>query len=250
MNTKNIFILGIFIGSFLNVCIYRIPRKESISFPPSHCPACSHRLGVVDLFPVLSYVFLRGKCRYCGSKISIRYPLVELLNALLILILYLKFGLTIVFLKYAILTSLLIVVSFIDYDHTIIPDELVIFGMITGFILQIVYHFRSNFIHGLFGLFIGGGLFLLIALLTNGAMGGGDIKLMGMLGFYLGWKSIILITLLSFVVGAVVSLFLMALKLKGRKDYIPFGPFIGIASYIVMLYGTEIMNWYFTRIIV
>jgi len=242
----NILLLILFLifGSFLNVCIYRIPRNESISFPPSHCPACSHRLGFWDLFPIVSYTFLRGRCRYCGERISIQYPLVEFLTATLLLLLYLKYGFSINFLKYSILTLLLIVVSFIDYHHKIIPNRLILIGLITGLISNTLYNFKGNILNGTIGLLIGGGLFLIIALVTRGAMGGGDIKLMAVLGLWLGWKEILLVSFLSFIVGAVISLVLLGLKIKGRKDYIPFGPFISIGAFVTIYYGTEILNWY------
>ncbi|SHJ82680.1 prepilin peptidase [Tepidibacter formicigenes] len=244
-----IFTLGLLTGSFLNVCIYRIPREESIAYPPSHCPKCNNNLKPIDLIPVLSFLWTRGKCRYCSSKISIKYPLVEILNAVIYLTLYLKFSLSILFIKYSILLSILIVVSFIDLKHQIIPDKIIIFGLIYSFILNILYNFKVNMLNGTIGLVIGGGIFLIIALVTN-AMGGGDIKLMGMLGFILGYKSIILTTLLSFIIGAVVSLILIALKIKSRKDFIPFGPFIAMASLITIYYGSEIINWYLTKVII
>lgn len=240
--------LGLLIGSFLNVCIYRIPRGESISFPPSHCPKCSNNLKPIDLIPVLSFIWTKGKCRYCSEKISRRYPLVEILNSAIYLILYLKFSMSILFIKYAILASILIVISFIDYDHQIIPDEIIIFGIILSFIPHIVDNFKVNILNGLIGLLIGGGLFFIIAIITN-AMGGGDIKLMGMLGFSLGYKYILLITFLSFIIGAVVSLILIGIKIKSRKDFIPFGPFIAMATLVTIYCGDEIINWYILKII-
>ena len=235
------------IGSFLNVCIYRIPKGKSITYPPSHCPKCEHKLKLMDLIPILSYLLNKGKCRYCGEQISLQYPIVEVLNALCWSILYFKLGLNITFINYAILVSILIVVSFIDYHHKIIPDRLILFGLICSLVFQFFYNWKVNYLNGLIGMLIGGGIFLLIALIT-GAMGGGDIKLMGILGFWLGWQNIVVVTFLSFIVGAVISLFLMAFKIKGRKDFIPFGPFISIAAFITMLYGTEIIQWYISRL--
>ncbi len=236
--------LGLLIGSFLNVCIYRIPENKSISYPPSHCLKCKTRLRPMDLIPVFSYLFTKGKCRYCGEKISPQYPIVEMISGIIYLLLFLKFGQTIFFIKYAILASLLIVIAFIDLKHQIIPDGLIILGFIIGFIFNILITPRTSFIQGIMGLLIGGGLFLIIAVVTNGAMGGGDIKLMGVLGFALGWKYILLIAFLSFVIGALISIFLLIFKIKGRKDYIPFGPFISISAFITMLYGTKIISWY------
>ena len=232
------------IGSFLNVCIFRIPKRKSISFPPSHCPKCEAKLRPLDLIPLLSYIFYKGKCRYCGEKISLQYPTVELLNGLICLFLYMKYGLTLYFFKYAILASLLIVISFIDFKYQIIPDRLNIFCLAVGIFFTLSYGNKWLVVNSALGLFIGGGLFLLIAIVTKGAMGGGDIKLMGALGFCLGWKYILLTTLLSFVIGEIISIILLAFKIKGRKDYIPFGPFISIAAIVTMTYGKEILEWY------
>ena len=132
MDYALIAILGLVIGSFLNVCIYRIPKEESIAFPPSHCANCKHNLSPIDLVPVFSYIFLRGRCRYCKEKISIRYPLIESLNGILYLIVYLKFGLTLIALKYCILVSILIVIGMIDYDTQFVFTSTTIFGGIIG----------------------------------------------------------------------------------------------------------------------
>lgn len=237
-------LISVVLGSFLNVCIYRIPKGESISFPPSHCPKCETRLKPMDLIPILSYIFSKGKCRYCGEKISPQYPIVELLNGLIYLVLYMKYGLTLYFFKYAILASLLIVISFIDLKYQIIPDRLNLLCLLVGIFFTLSYGNKWLIVNSSLGLFTGGGMFLLIAIVTKGAMGGGDIKLMGALGFCLGWKYILLTTLLSFVIGAIISIALLAFKIKGRKDYIPFGPFISIAAIATMTYGKEIIEWY------
>lgn len=238
-----IFILGLSVGSFLNVCIYRIPDGKSISFPPSHCPNCKHNLNAIDLIPILGFILNRGKCKYCKTKISLQYPLIELLTGVLFLWLFNKFLIDIYFLKYAVLTSLLIVVTFIDLKTQEIPDGLIYFGLVAGLLFNL-YNIRTDMVTGIIGFFLGGGAFLLIAMLTGGAMGGGDIKLMGVLGLFFGWKLIILIAFISFLLGAVVSLALIATKIKGRKDYIPFGPFIAAAALIVIFYGEQIMQLY------
>ncbi|QXM05995.1 prepilin peptidase [Crassaminicella indica] len=245
-----IFIIGLLIGSFLNVCIYRIPIEKSIVNPPSHCPKCNTTLKPLDLIPVFSFLFNKGKCRYCGENISLQYPIIELFNGLIYLLLYLKYDLTILFVKYTILASLLIVISVIDYKLQIIPDECNLFGFIISGAFIIFNDFSTiALINAILGLLVGGGIFLIIAIATNGAMGGGDIKLMGVLGFALGWKYILLITFLSFIIGAILSIFLLLLKLKHRKDTIPFGPFIAIAAFITILYGNDIINWYIFKII-
>ncbi|MDF2593014.1 MAG: prepilin peptidase [Clostridia bacterium] len=243
-----IFIFGLLIGSFLNVCIYRIPRKESIAFPPSHCTNCNTQLKAVDLIPVLSFVTYRGKCKYCKARISLQYPIIELINGLIYLFLYQKFGLSVEMGMYSILSSILVVITMIDFFTQEIPDELNIFGLIIGIIfLAIVLRFGSVVNSGL-GLLIGGGLFLLIAVVSGGAMGGGDIKLMGMLGLWFGWKLILMLSIISFVIGALASLLLIALKIKGLKDYIPFGPFIAISAIIVIFFGSDLLSWYLSFI--
>lgn len=242
-----IFLLGLCIGSFLNVCIYRIPENKSIAFPPSHCPSCKHNLNVLDLIPVFGYLFNKGKCRYCGARISIQYPLVELITGLAFLLVFNKFFIGIEFLKYTVLISLLIVITFIDLKTQEIPDGLILFGLISGLLFNL-YDIKAHMVLGILGFVLGGGVFLLIAMLTGGAMGGGDIKLMAVLGLFFGWKYIILITLISFVIGAAVSLILIATKLKGRKDFIPFGPFIAAAALIAIFYGSYILQIYLQNI--
>ena len=239
-------IYGLVIGSFLNVCIYRIPSGISIIKPPSSCGGCGHRLKFFrDMLPLLNYIFNRGRCRYCGAPYSAQYPFVELLNAILYVLLYLKYGFTIVTLLYCLIVSLLIVVTFIDLKYKIIPDSLNIVGAILGILFII---FDKMFFNRLLGSTIGLILFLGIALITN-AMGGGDIKLMAVLGLVFGVKGILFITLFSFVIGAIISLILIGLKIKGRKDEIPFGPFISLSALIYMFYGIEIINWYFRIIL-
>lgn len=244
-----LFVLGLLIGSFLNVCIYRLPKDESIVSPPSHCGNCGHQLMPMDLVPILSWLLLRGRCRYCGAKISARYALVELLTGILFGFLGLHFGITVELGFMLLFTAVFIVIFFIDLDHSIIPDELVI----AGFLLAAGYlawgalsgSFPVSPWDHLAGFLVGGGLYLFLAVVTKGGMGGGDIKLMAMLGFWLGTSGVLWVVLLSSNIGAVVSLILMALKIKGRKDYIPFGPFIVIAAMLVMLYHEDMMNWLF-----
>lgn len=237
-------LISVIIGSFLNVCIYRIPRKESILYPASHCPQCHTPLKPWDLIPILSYILSKARCRYCGERISPRYPLVEWMNGLIYLLLYYYFGLTFTFWKYALLASLLLVIAWIDYDLQIIPDELIVFGLMVGTMIYVFHHDGTLWINGLMGLLLGGGMFLLIAMVSKGAMGGGDIKLMGMLGYWLGWQYILVIALLSFVIGAVFSILLLVFKIKGRKDMVPFGPFMAMAALLTMVYGRSMIYWY------
>ncbi len=244
-----IIILGILIGSFLNVVAYRIPREESISYPPSHCPNCNYRLKFYDLIPIFSYIALKGKCRNCKSRISIKYPIVELITGLLFVFTVYHFGLSFEALQYLIIIGFLIPVFIIDLEHSIIPDGLNIGILVVSIFSVLIQIYTGDKVwsdlinHGL-GLLLGGGFFLLIAMVTNGAMGGGDIKIMGALGFLFGVKNTLLLMFLSFVIGGVLSLILIGLKIKTRKDYIPFGPFICIAAMITIFWGQEILQWY------
>ena len=246
-----IFLFGIIIGSFLNVCIYRIPRGESIVYLSSHCPNCSTPLQWHDLIPILSYILQGGKCKYCREPISIQYPMVELLNGILYLILYYKFSATINFAFYAIIFSVLIIISFIDLHHQIILDCLNIIIFITSIIYKILrfrlYNISPNIVNSLLGLIISAGIFLLISIVYNGGLGGGDIKLIGVLGFILGIKMILLNIFLSFILGAIISIFLLLFKIKGKKDPIPFGPFICIAFMITIIFGENIIVWYVSK---
>ena len=244
-----ILLFALLIGSFLNVCIYRIPRNKSISFPPSHCTNCNTSLKPVDLIPVLSYLYLKGSCRYCGEKISPKYPIVEALNGILWVILYLRFGLSFEFYGLAVLSSLLLVISVIDLEIQEIPDGLNILGFIAGIIYIAVQWDIDLVLSSFAGLLIGSGLFFLIAFLSKGGMGGGDIKLLGVLGIWLGWKLTMLLILLSFFIGALVSVFLIITKIKSRKDYIPFGPFIAIGAYIAIIFGDFLIDWYLNLLI-
>lgn len=235
------FIYGLFIGSFLNVCIFRIPAGISLVKPPSSCGSCGHRLNYIDMLPVVNYIVNKGKCKYCKSPYSMQYPLIELLNGILYLLIEIKFGFSINSVLFCIIASLLVVISMIDLKHKIIPDSLIITGVIIGIVYILLD--RTIIFNRLIGLGIGLGLFLFIAVLTN-AMGGGDIKLMAVLGLIFGIKGVLFITLFSFVIGAVISVVLLTLKIKSRKDEIPFGPFISLSALIYIFYGTEIVGWY------
>lgn len=248
-----ILIYGLIIGSFLNVCIYRIPREESIAFPSSHCPTCNTSLKWYDNIPVFSYLALRGKCRYCKAAISIQYPLIEALNAIIYLLLFYKFKLSIDFLFYALIASTLIVVTLIDLKEMIIPDRLVVtivvLSLIQKILNYIIYKQPINFLDSLGGLLIAGGIFLLIVIVSGGGMGGGDVTLIGSLGFAIGIKYILLTMFLSFILGGIISVLLLATKIKTRKDPIPFGPFIVLAFMISLFWGEALIDLYVNTIL-
>ena len=240
-----IIFLGLVIGSFLNVCIYRIPKEESISFPPSHCTNCNHKLRARDLVPLFSYIFLKGKCRYCKTDISIKYPIIESLNAVLYLIVYLKFGLTIMTLKYCILVSILIVIGIIDYKTQFVYTSTTIFGGISGVIFIIVQAvmYKSGTLDLILGGVIGFAIIGTIVFLTKG-MGEGDIEIAAVCGLFLGVKGILLNLFIGIIIGGIVGVIILILKLKTRKEEMAFGPFIAMGAIISMLFGKEIIKSY------
>lgn len=243
-----VFIFGLIIGSFLNVCIYRIPRNESIVFPGSHCTACGQPIKSYDLIPVLSYLFLGGKCRMCKETISLRYPLVELATAALITVQAWRYGITLEFICFTVMTAILIVITMIDFDLQIIPDRLIIalgiLGAVYLFIVQYPQYGARILYNSAIGFILGGSFFLMVAIVSNGGMGGGDIKLMAVLGLWFGWQKLLVLMLVTFISGAFISIILLLLKLKKMKDGIPFGPFIALAAYIVSIFGSGIIVWY------
>ncbi len=241
------FIFGAAVGSFLNVCIFRMPAKTSIVKPPSQCPHCHHPVRFYDNIPLISYILLRGKCRDCSGKISWRYPLVELITAVLSLLLFLKYGLSLTFLIFFIFTAVLIIITFIDLDHQIIPDILTLPGIPIFFLLA-VFFLNVPWHEALIGFLIGGGVLFAIAfgyeLLTKReGMGGGDIKLLGMIGAFLGWKSLIFVLLFSSFAGAIVGIAAMIIQKQDMKYAIPFGPFLSAAAVAYMFWGDTFMRF-------
>jgi len=242
------FIIGLVVGSFSNVCIYRIPRNESIIYPASHCPKCHSNILPKDNIPLLSYILLKGRCRHCKSKISIQYPIVEFLSGLIYLIIYLVFGLSIQTLIYILLSSSLIIIAFIDLNEQIVPDVISLPGIVIGLILSFFVPYIS-FINSALGILVGGGIILMIGLagsviFKKEAMGGGDVKLAAMIGAFLGWKYIIISLFLGFFLGALAGISLILSKIKKREDAVPFGPFIILGSFITLLWGEQIISWY------
>jgi len=235
--------LGICIGSFLNVCIYRVPVKISIIMPPSHCFQCKKQLKSWDLIPIISYFFLQGRCRYCRSLVSARYPFVELLTGLSFLWCFVIVGLSYELIKTLILTSFLIVISFIDYDHQLILDKVLIWLAGVGVAINL-YTGYVSVLQMLLAALVGGGILLAIALASRGGMGMGDVKFAAVLGLWLGVQHIVLTLFLSFIIGGIGGVILLALKLKSRKDAVPFGPYLAVGAFIAMLYGNNLLRWY------
>lgn len=243
-----VFMVGLLMGSFFNVCIYRVPREQSILFPSSHCPSCDKQLTWLDLIPVFSWLLLRAKCRYCKNRISFRYPLVESITGLGFLFFFLKYGLSGSFLTYTILYSILIIATAIDMEFQIIPNGLVLTGTIAGVILALT-GLSINWKDAVIGMLIGGGTYLLVALLSQlvlkkEGMGGGDIKLMGMIGLMIGWRLTALSILLSIYAGGFIGGLLLLFGIKKRGDAIPYGPFIAMGTIASVLFGNELIQWY------
>lgn len=234
-------LIGLSIGSFLNVVIYRLPRSISLLHPPSTCPKCGHRLAWYDLVPVVSFLLYGGRCRYCRESISWQYPIVEALTALLFVAMVVKFELPLEILKYCLFASLLIAISGIDLREQIIPNRLSIPGVTIGLIFSLLTP-DPGILEAIIGMLVCGGLVFLLAFLSNGGMGGGDIKLMAMIGAFLGWKAGLMGLFLGAATGLVVSLILIAAGRMGRKDPIPFGPFLSIGAMVMVFAGQPILK--------
>jgi len=246
--TVSMFVLGAVTGSFLNVCIYRLPLDQSIIFPGSRCMACGTAVRWFDNIPIISWLLLRGRCRACSAGFSIRYPLVELVTACLATLLFLRFGCSPEFIIYFLLTASLIVVTFIDFDHQIIPDEISLPGIVLGFLASFFLQ-EPGWLSSLLGIVVGWGSLALVFyaylwLTGREGMGGGDAKLLAMLGAFLGLKAVPFIIFSSSLVGSVVGLTIMALQRKGRHLAIPFGPYLALGALLYIFYGPWLINWY------
>ncbi len=238
-----IFVTGAVIGSFLNVCIYRLPATQSIVSPASHCPHCKTPIKLYDNIPILGFLLLRGRCRVCGTPISVQYILIELINGAGYTIIAWKFGFYTETAVYALLFSALLTASVIDLHHQIIPDVITIPGIIIG-LLSSTFILPSGISSALLGLLIGGGLFFIIALISRGGMGGGDIKLIAMIGAFLGLSDVLITIVLSSFIGSIVGIFMMLMFGKGRKYKIPFGPFLATGGILSLFFKQEILEWY------
>ncbi|MDY0361848.1 MAG: prepilin peptidase [Desulforegulaceae bacterium] len=242
------FIFGSCIGSFLNVCILRIPNDISIAFPPSACTKCNEPIKWYDNIPVLSYIFLMGKCRNCKTKISIQYPLVELFTGFMAFYTVLSFSLTIKTVFVFIFACVLIVISVIDLHHQIIPDIISLPGIPVFFVLAIILK-EINFLDLVLGILLGGGILYLIAFLyyfftKKEGMGGGDIKLLAMIGAFIGYKGIFFTIFFSSVLGTIIGIILIIIKGRNMKYALPFGPFLSLGALIYIYFGDFIIYHY------
>jgi leader peptidase (prepilin peptidase)/N-methyltransferase len=244
------FLYGLCFGSFMNVCIYRLPESKSLIKPGSMCPQCGRAIAFYDNIPVISFLLLRGRCRHCGTPITWRYPLVELLGGLAALAAVTKFGLSLPALVYFIFIAVLIVVTFIDIDHRIIPDVITLPGIVLALAASFLLP-RVGFTDALLGIALGGGSLLAVAaiyrLITkNEGMGMGDVKLLAMIGALIGWKGVIFTIFIGSLTGSLVGFVLvLAQKRKDLKLAVPFGPFLSLGAAFYIFAGPELTFWYF-----
>ncbi|MDQ6954088.1 MAG: prepilin peptidase [Mariprofundaceae bacterium] len=244
-------IVGLMVGSFSNVCVYRIPRGESIAFPGSHCPSCGHDIAWYDNVPLLSWLVLQGRCRHCSNTISVRYPFLEALMGISWALLAYQFGPTLLLLQAIILVSLLWILTLIDLETGLLPNVLTLPGIVVGLLFAWWFGF---FLDALLGACVGYGVFWSIArvfLLLTGkeGMGYGDFKLLAMLGAFMGWQALPFIVFVSSLVGVVVGLIYLKLAHKDRQSQIPFGPYLALAGMLWFLWGEPVVQWYMQLII-
>jgi leader peptidase (prepilin peptidase)/N-methyltransferase len=242
------FVFGTIIGSFLNVCIHRIPQGKSIVSPPSHCPRCKTPIRFYDNIPLLSFIILRGRCRKCHTPIPLRYPLVEFLMGLFSLLLLLRFGISTLYLIYLAFFASLLLVSFIDLPHRIIPDVISLPGIVIGLVISFL-HPQLSIKDSLIGALLGGGILYVVAsgyrLVTKReGMGGGDVKLLAMIGAFIGWKGVLFTVLCSSFIGSIVGVILMIIASADSKYAVPFGPFLSLGAVIYVLWGEALITWY------
>ena len=237
------FLGGLLIGSFLNVCIHRLPRDLSIVRPRSHCPHCEKTIAWYDNIPLLSFALLSGRCRTCAAPIPWRYPLVEAVTAALFALAWLEFGPTPEFVVAAALLAALVAITAIDLRYQIIPDAITLPGILAGITANVATRHLS-WAEVALGILLGGGVFFVIIVASRGGMGAGDMKLGAMLGAFLGWKIALFALMVAVVVGGVSAVALMALGVRNRKDAIPFGPFLALGGAAALFWGEGVVQWY------
>ncbi len=242
------FIFGAVVGSFLNVCIYRIPAEKSIVSPPSSCPACGHRIRWFENIPMISYLLLRGRCSACRINISPRYPAVEALTGTLFALTFYYFGFSPVTIVYLVFVAALVVITFIDLDHQIIPDVISLPGILVGFAGSFLVPWLAWY-DSIIGILLGGGSLLAVAwvyekITGREGMGGGDIKLLAMFGAFLGWQAVFPIVFLASLAGTLIGVPLMLVRKGDTRLAIPFGPFLAFAAVVYLFWGPLLIGWY------
>ncbi|MCP4345607.1 MAG: prepilin peptidase [Desulfobacterales bacterium] len=244
-----LFLFGLCIGSFMNVCIYRIPVSKSIVHPRSMCPRCGTMIKSYDNIPVFSYLWLRAKCRYCSVHIPVRYPMVELASGLFAVCVFLRFSLTPEAVVYYAFISCLLVITFIDIDHQVIPNIMTLSGILIFFLGSFALP-DMTYKDALLGMLVGGGSLFAVAWLYRKitgkeGMGGGDVKLLAMMGTVIGWEGVVFTIFVSSAVGTLVGIIVMLHTRKTMKLAVPFGPFLSVGAITYLFLGREIINWYF-----
>lgn len=236
-------IFGLVLGSFYNVVGLRVPKGESIVSPPSHCTNCGKQLSAVELIPVLSYLIQGGKCKGCGVKVSPIYSFTEFATALLFVLCYIKFGFTAELAVALLFVSLLVIINVSDIAYMLIPNKILLF-FLPLLILARIFSPLSSWWDSLLGAIIGFGLLLLIAVISKGGMGGGDIKLFFLIGLVLGTVNTLLTLFLASVIGMIIGLIVLKVRGQGRKTPVPFGPSIAIGAMFTYFYGSQMFEWY------
>jgi leader peptidase (prepilin peptidase) / N-methyltransferase len=239
--------LGLAVGSFLNVCIHRIPRGESLTLPPSRCPQCEYRLRWFDNIPVVSYAALGGRCRKCRARIPIRYPLVELATMALFVIHGEVFGWSALLVPRLLFACAMVVLFAIDLEHQLLPNVITIPALVIGLISSAVL--PPGLVDALIGIVVGGGVLWLIGeayfrYSGQEGMGGGDVKMLAMIGAFLGWKLVLVTLVLSSVAGSLIGVFVIVLKRGGLKYALPYGTFLALGGLVASIAGDSIVNWY------
>ena len=245
-------LLGLIVGSFLNVCIDRLPQNKSIVLPPSHCEACQHKLAVKDLIPLFSYLRLRGRCRYCQASIPRKLFWVELATGLIFALLYWHYGLSTELGVLAFYACLFIIIFVIDLEHGLILNKVVYPGIVIALLLALLPHpwLTQWVVTGIANAALGGAvgfvILFLIAIVSRGGMGWGDVKLAALIGLATGFPLVFFSLIMGAILGGIVAVALMIAKKKTRRETIPFGPFLAVAAMITLLWGSDILSWYLT----
>ena len=239
--------LGLAIGSFLNVVIHRLPRHESLISPASHCPSCGYVLRAIDNVPILSYAMLLGRCRQCRARISVRYPLVEIATAAVFVLHYFVFGWSPLLAVRLLLAAALVALFVIDLEHRLLPDAMTLPGIVVG--LGASLFLPPGFRSALIGTLVGGGVLWAVGeayyrYSGEEGMGGGDVKMLAMIGAFLGWQQALITLVFSSIAGAVIGVLVLIIKRGGLKYALPYGTFLAVAGLIASLYGEQIFRWY------
>ena len=239
--------LGLAIGSFLNVVIHRLPRGQSLVSPGSRCPSCGYALRAADNVPILSYLFLGGRCRKCRTRISLRYPIVELITSALFVLFYFVFGWTALLAVRLVFVSAMIALFAIDLEHHLLPDAITLPGIVVGLVASAFL--PPGFVDASIGTLLGGGVLWAIGeayyrYSGQEGMGGGDVKMLAMIGAFLGWPQVIVTLVFSSIAGSVIGVIVIAIKRGGMKHALPYGTFLAIAAVFASLWGEQLVTWY------